>query len=936
MDEGRETTGGDGPSPSVEVLPFEPIDPSASLQSHLRRLTRLLVASLHRQEGPGLVKVVERVLDLTRQARSMPPSATLEGPAEEMSELLAGLDLEATTKVVRACSTYFHLANVAQQVDDATTLARLTRQPGGLAETIDRIEAAGHLPTPVAPVVERLELRPVFTAHPTQAARRSMLDKLHQVATLLQVPSAPAHDARTERRLAEIIDLMWQTDELRHGRPDPRAEAESVLYYLDQLSGGIVAELLDDFGDELERLGLTLPPSARPLRFGTWVGGDRDGNPYVSPALTIEILARQHERALANLVASVDQLIRDLSNSSTVVATSEALEKSLTQDQALLPEVYEEFGQLNVHEPYRLKCSYIRRRILNTRDRIAASTPHQDGLDYRDREELLADLEVMASSLRENRGQLPADGRLRQVMRNVAVFGFHLATLDVREHADKHHAVLAELYDRLEDETVRYATMSPEQRTRLLSRELRSRRPLLGPTTVLAEELHSTVEVFVAIRQALDRFGVDSIESYVVSMVQGADDLLAAVVLARETGLVDIHGGLARIGFVPLIERVGELRRAGEILNELLCDPGYRELVRVRNDVQEVMLGYSDSNKQAGITTSQWEIHRAQRRLRDVAQEHGVTLRLFHGRGGTVSRGGGPAHDSILAQPFGTLDGRIKVTEQGEVIAERHGLPELARHHLELALAAVLEASVLHLESRVPLDVLEVWDDTMDCVSNAAFEAYGRLIDTPGLVEYFLTATPVEELSELNIGSRPAMRPSAGGFGLDNLRAIPWVFGWTQSRQIVPGWFGLGTGLEAAAAAGWSDSLHQMHDEWHFFRTFVSNVELMLAKSDMAIAAHYVETLVDPALHPIFTAIRAEYDRTHDHVLELTGQRRLLDRDPELQRSLEVRQASLDPICHLQVTMLSRLRTSDAPDQLLRRALLLTVNAVAAGLRNTG
>ncbi len=923
--------------PLTDILPFEPaIAPSASLQSHLRRVTRLLVESLERQEGPGLVKVVERVLDLTRQARSGEGPTSPGEPAEEMATLLAGLDLHTTTQLVRACSAYFHLANVAQQVDDAAALSKTRHQPRGLAETVDRIQAAARLPVPVAPVVERLELRPVFTAHPTQAARRSMLDKLRQVAELLAVPAVPSQEARTERRLAEVIDLMWQTDELRHGRPDPRAEAESVLYYLDQLSGTIVAELLEDFAAELRRLDIDLPATARPLRFGSWVGGDRDGNPYVTSARTTEILALQHEHALANLVASVDELVRDLSNSTTVVGTSEVLEKSLARDQTVLPEVHEEFGKLNVHEPYRLKCSYIRRRLLNTRHRLRECTTHQSGLDYHDREELLADLEIMAASLRDNRGQLAADGRLRQIMRNVAVFGFHLATLDVREHTDKHHAVLSELYHRLGDPDIRYSDMGPTERFQLLSSELVSRRPLLGPTTVLADDLQATVAVFVTIRDALDRFGADAVESYIISMTQGADDVLAAVVLAREAGLVDVHGNLARIGFVPLLETVDELRRAGEILDELLSDPGYRHLVRVRHDVQEVMLGYSDSNKQAGITTSQWEIHLAQRRLRDVAHAHGVTLRLFHGRGGTVSRGGGPAHDSILAQPFGTLEGRIKVTEQGEVIAERHGLPGLARHHLELALAAVLEASVLHLESRVETELLEAWDTTMDCVSEAALDAYGGLIETPGLAEYFLTATPVEELSELNIGSRPAMRPSASGVGLDGLRAIPWVFGWTQSRQIVPGWFGLGAGLEAAAAEGWSDSLHQMHESWHFFRTFIANVELMLAKSDMGIAAHYVETLVDPSLHPIFDTIRAEYDRTCAQVLELTGQRRLLDRDPDLQRSLEVRQASLDPICHLQVTMLARLRATDTPDQLLRRALLLTVNAVAAGLRNTG
>jgi len=882
---------------------------NTDLRNDVRRLADLLGQTLVRQEGEQLLALVE--------------SVRLAGRAGGQDEILNKLTDQQTISLVRAFSNFFNLANVAEQVNRSKVLAAEHKSSGSwLSRAVDNILLAQKNSKDFDEKdlqlwLDNFSVRPVFTAHPTEAARRSVLSKMTTIAQLLETPESKVQT----QRLAESIDLLWQTDELRLGRPEPLDEAINSIYYLDELLIESVPEVLAEFASEVKRLGIDLSLTARPLSFGTWIGGDRDGNPHITADVTKATIRLQNAHFTRTAFKHLDELRQALSVSTKLAGVSAELEKSVAKDLQLLPEIEDRYRRINVEEPYRLKATAIRHKLAITQARHTNGTPHIAGRSYLDTAELLADFEIMRSSLLAHNGELIANGLLERITRAISAFGITHATMDIREHSDAHHHLISNLFG--------------SSSSTVINKELLSEK--IPDTKGVDEPSSKCLNTFTAIAELISEYGSEVIESYIISMTKSANDVLAAVLIGKLVGLVSLTDKkpYAKIGFVPLLETVAELRTADKILDELLSNPSYRKIVKLRGDTQEVMLGYSDSNKDAGITTSQWEIHKAQRKLRDVAIKHGVRLRLFHGRGGSVGRGGGPTYDALIALPWGSIDGHIKMTEQGEVICDKYGLPALAKENLELTLAAALEATVLNRKPRQPIDDLNSWNSCMDLISENAFSAYRNLVDQPDLPAYFYASTPVEQLGNLFLGSRPSKRADSST-GLESLRAIPWVFGWTQSRQIVPGWYGVGSGLKAAREAGKTDLLKTLLKDWHFFRTFISNVEMTLAKTDLEIAARYVTTLVDPSLHKIFDQIKDEFELTVKELLLLTNKSEVLGNQPILARTLQVRDTYLAPLQLLQISLLKRVRTQKDIDPLLSRALLLTINGVAAGLRNTG
>lgn len=890
------------------------------LRADIRRLATQLGDSISRNVSPEFLNQVEQIRTLARSTRSGDEAAG----TKLTSTIGESSDIEAIL-LVRAFTIYFHLANEAEQVHRVEALRLETEESGQLFDTFAKIDAAGIDAEQLADKLARVEYRPVFTAHPTEASRRTVLEKRAEIAELLskRVEATASQQTRIDRRTSEIIDLLWMSDELRQVKPTPVDEARSIIFYVERLVELALPNFWDDLDHCADARGIALDENRPPIRFGNWVGGDRDGNPFVTSDVTDEVLNLQRQRALRLLRTAIQRLATDLSVSGTLRPITPEMTEWLTDATAQLPTLMAGISPLISDEPYRIACTIIDERLSRTeRDR--------DG-GYANADEFRADLDQLHTSLVASGASMVADGGLRRVRQLAATIGFHLATLDIRQHTKFHHAAMGELYettgvDYPEDRTARIA---------LLETELATNRPF-APSGV-PELGGETLDLFAMLRRQMDRLGDQIIESYIVSMTTGPDDLLAPVLLAREVGLVDLGRDIARLGFVPLFETIGDLRELGPVMRQLLDNPQYRRIVELRGDVQEIMVGYSDSNKDGGIATSQWEIHKALRTVRVLAAEYDIEIPVFHGRGGTVGRGGGPTHDAILAQPSGVITGMMKTTEQGEVIADKYSRPSLARRNLDLAYSAMLEHTLIHTESRIGSEARDRWSAIMEGVSTSAFGAYRELIEDPSLVDYFTTSTPVEELGRLNIGSRPARRSGAMG-GIDDLRAIPWVFGWTQSRQIVPGWFGVGTGLRNAIDAGDGDQLKEMFAKWRFFGTFLSNVEMTLSKTDLGMARAYVEALVPNEHRHVFELIEAEHARTVESINEVSGSGLLSDL-PVLRQTLEVRDNYLDPLNVLQIDLLRSYRDTDgdSPEaRRIRRALLLSINGVAAGLRNTG
>jgi phosphoenolpyruvate carboxylase len=820
--------------------------PDAPLRRNVRLLGDILGRVLVEQEGEGLLADEERIRRLSRDARAG-------GPREELGAAVRGLDLDRQAEVLRAFAMYFQLANIAEQHHRLRRRRqyererRLSRE--SLAEAFDRLERAGVSADELASAGVSLEL--VLTAHPTEATRRTVLAAHLRVAAALRelddADLSAKRRAEVEAELAEEVTALWQTDEVRERRPRVVDEIRHGLWFFEQ-------SLLDAAPSLLAEYRAKVAGAQLPFRFGTWIGGDRDGNPAVGAETIEEALERGRALALEHHRAEVRALAAALGVSSTLASVSDELIDSIARDEADLPDYSASIGSQNEGEPYRRKLSFVWWRLGNDGYGSAAGLAH--------------DLEVIDRSLRANGGARIADGRLAALRRRVELFGFHLAALDVRVHA----------------------------------------RDLVDPDDGVRR-------FFGAVERARARHGPAALDRLIVSGVSRAKDVLAALELTGE------------LAVVPLFESISDLQAAPEVVEALLDEPRFGEIVAARGGRVEVMVGYSDSGKDGGYLTAQWEIYRAQEALAGLARRRGVELTIFHGRGGSAGRGGGPTYAAILAQPPGHPPGRLRVTEQGETISFKYGLPGLAYRNLEAALAAALLSA---FPAVAQADPPEGARDTAAALSQHAHAAYRKLVwSDAGFVPFFRAFTPVDELGLLEIGSRPVARPESGDF-LSSLRAIPWVFAWTQNRCLLPAWYGCGTAF-AAADLG---ELRRLYREWPFFRSLVENLEMTLAKSSLEIAAGYLQLVEDVRL---FEPIADEHARTVDAVLAIVEADELLDRHPVLQRSVRLRNPYVDPMNAIQVELLARFRAGDEQErELVRRPLLRSIAGIASALRNTG
>jgi phosphoenolpyruvate carboxylase len=793
-------------------------------------------------------------------------------------------------------------------------------------------------------------IMPVFTAHPTESRRRTALFKLRRIfdgladLTLGERLVLPNERATIMADIERQIVGLWQTDEVRASKPSVLDEVENGIFYFQTVLWDLLPQIYRDLGDALQEAYPAhlwhLPPF---VRFGSWMGGDRDGHPFVTPEVTIETVRLMRGAMLRHLIDCMRRLHTELSQSLHQVRVTDELRERIRYYADLFPETAAALDPHHEREPYRQLCTFIRARLQHTLHYTLEHTPRW-GADppfsrqptiYYHSDELLADLELMQASLTANGGALVADGLLRDVMLKTAIFRLHTATLDTRQHSGRHLQALDEIFAAAAV-CPTYRDLSETEKIALLSREIANPRPLCPAALVdFTPETILVIQTFRTIAALIEQIDPQMIDTYVISTTAHASDLLAVLLFCREVGLYR-PGQFSRLNVVPLFETGEDLRQAPAIVDACLQLPVYRDHLSLRGNTQEVMLGYSDSNKEGGFVSANWRLYHAQLELSTVSDTHGVQLRLFHGRGGAIGRGGGPANQAILAQPPGTLRGQIKVTDQGEMISDRYFDARTAYRHLEQVINAVLRAgfpSVL----RHPLPE---WTAAMEQMATIARECYRALIyDDPQFLTYFRSATPIAEISRLRIGSRPASRRKSDR--IEDLRAIPWVFSWMQSRHTLPGWFGLGSALEGFVDgdAARLEVLRTMYRDWPFFSTMVDNAQLIIAKADMEIARRYAELVEDQALaQRIVDTIVAEFERTRTMICAVAQIEEVLDTMPVLQKAYRERNPYIDPLSYIQIELLRRLRNapSDSDQEALETAVLMSINGIAAGLKNTG
>jgi len=938
------------------------IDKDAPLKEDIRLLGRLLGDVLREQEGDAVFEVVENIRQTAVRLRRTSDAKGDAQAGAELDKLLKKLTRDQTNSVVRAFSYFSHLANIAEDQHHnrrrrAHLLAGSAAQAGSVAYALSQLDNAGVSGNTVRNFLSESLISPVLTAHPTEVQRKSILDAEREIARLLALrdQAMPPKELRDNTALLRArIATLWQTRMLRYTKLTVADEIENALSYYRITFLRELPALYDDIEDEINtqfparaRSNRSAPTELAPfLQMGSWIGGDRDGNPNVNADTMQRALQRQSSTVFDFYLDEVHALGAELSISTLMVDAS--------TDLLALADASPDNSGHRADEPYRRALIGVYARLAATaralgvvnilRQEVGAAAP------YADPQECIAELQVLVDSLNANHGSALVKPRLAVLKRSMEIFGFHLATLDMRQSSDVHERVLAELFASAQVEAA-YASLSEDKKIALLLAELSKPRLLYSPYLDYSDETNSELNVLRTAREIRQRYGARAIRNYIISHTETASDLLEVLLLQKETGLLHTAAGKLielELMVVPLFETIPDLRCAADIMEQWLTLPPVAQLIAKQGKLQEVMLGYSDSNKDGGFLTSNWELYKSETRLVQLFNREGVKLRLFHGRGGTVGRGGGPSYQAILAQPAGTVNGQIRLTEQGEIIASKFSNPEIGRRNLELLVAATLEASLMPANTDAAQNrKLAEFEHIMEDLSERAYQAYRNLVyETPGFTDYFFASTPIAEIAELNIGSRPASRKSTRR--IEDLRAIPWGFSWGQCRLLLPGWYGFGSAISGWVQEGGGKdsakklaSLRAMVKQWPFFAALLSNMDMVLAKTDLAVAARYAGLVPDRKLrNAIFNRILSEHERTSQLLNAITGNKDRLAGNPSLARSIKNRFAYLDPLNHLQVELIKRHRSTTVAgrqiEERVQRGIHLTINGIAAGLRNTG